>query len=94
VKERALKANVERPPLHAFRRAFALNMLRNGCDLLTLQRLMGHADLSLLQRYAEQTTDDLRQVHAGAEASRDLHSKILETLLRRYTDMLTLRGFL
>jgi integrase/recombinase XerC len=62
----AERAGVKEPPLHAFRRAFALNMLRNGCDLLTLQRLMGHADLSLLRRYAKQTVDDLRIVHAMA----------------------------
>ena len=61
---RALQAGVPKPSLHSFRRAFALAMLRNGSDLLTLQRLMGHADLSLLQRYAKQTTDDLRSVHA------------------------------
>lgn len=66
VRQRAIAAGIERPPLHSFRRAFALNMLRNGCDLLTLQRLMGHADLSLLRRYAKQTVEDLRAVHGAA----------------------------
>jgi integrase/recombinase XerC len=60
------RAGLKEPSLHAFRRAFALAMLRNGCDLLTLQRLMGHADLSLLRRYAKQTVEDLRTVHALA----------------------------
>ena len=54
------------PPLHSFRRAFAINMLRAGTDLLTLQRLLGHADLSVLKRYAKQNTDDLRTAHALA----------------------------
>jgi site-specific recombinase XerD len=52
------------PSLHSFRRAFALAMLRNGTDLLTLQRLLGHADLSVLKRYVKQTTDDLQAAHA------------------------------
>jgi integrase/recombinase XerD len=45
--------------LHDFRWAFALNMLRNGCDLITLSRLMGHADLQVLKRYLAQTEEDL-----------------------------------
>lgn len=52
------------PTLHSFRRAFALAMLRAGTDLLTLQRLLGHADLSMLKRYVKQTTDDLQAAHA------------------------------
>ena len=61
-------SNLERPPLHAFRRAFALNsqLVRSGCDLMILHRYMGHADLSLLRRYAKQTADDLRAVHAAS----------------------------
>jgi site-specific recombinase XerD len=39
-------------------------MLRAGVDLLTLQRLLGHGDISLLKRYAKQNTDDLRLAHA------------------------------
>ena len=39
------------PSLHSFRRAFAINMLRAGVDLLSLQRLLSHADLSVLTRY-------------------------------------------
>jgi len=34
-------------------------MLRNGCDLITLSRLMGHADLQVLKRYLAQTEEDL-----------------------------------
>ena len=57
---------VRPPPLHAFRRAFALNCLRAGLDLLTLQRLLGYSDLSVLRRYVKQTTGDLQAVHAAA----------------------------
>lgn len=51
------------PSPHDFRRSFALNMLRSGCDIFSLQRLMGHSDLTVLRRYLAQTQDDLEQVH-------------------------------
>lgn len=63
---RGLKAGVARPTPHDFRRAFALNCLRNGMDVYSLQRLMGHADLQVLRRYLAQTDDDLREAHAKA----------------------------
>lgn len=66
VRRRSVQAGVPTPQLHAFRRAFALNCLRNGMDVFTLQRLMGHADLQVLRRYLAQTDDDLRAAHAKA----------------------------
>jgi integrase/recombinase XerD len=64
VRRRAEKAGIQpAPTLHSFRRAFALLSLRNGVDIYSLQRLMGHADLSVLRRYLAQTEDDLRQAH-------------------------------
>lgn len=58
----AQQAKVDTPTLHSFRRAFALNSLRNGCDVFTLQRLMGHADLQVLHRYLALTERDVRGV--------------------------------
>ncbi|MGQ9459413.1 MAG: tyrosine-type recombinase/integrase, partial [Anaerolineae bacterium] len=63
LRRRAKDAGVPAPPLHAFRRAFALLSLRNGCDVYSLQRLMGHADLSVLRRYLAQTEEDLQRAH-------------------------------
>jgi hypothetical protein len=53
---RAHEAGVEEPALHDFRRAFALSMLRNGTDIFTLAKMMGHEGISVLQRYLKQTT--------------------------------------
>lgn len=60
---RSKRAGVPVPSLHSFRRAFALAMSRAGVDLLSISRLLGHSDLSLLERYIKQTGDDLRSSH-------------------------------
>ena len=62
----ARKAGVPKPELHDFRRAFALNCLRNGMDVYSLQRLMGHSDLQVMRRYLDQTDEDIRAAHAKA----------------------------
>ena len=59
----ATRAEVKIPTIHSFRRAFALNMLRAGVDIFSLQKLMGHADLQVLRRYLAQTTEDIAQAH-------------------------------
>lgn len=63
---RSKAANVKPRGIHTFRRLFALSMLRNGTDVITLARLMGHSNLAVLQRYLAQTDDDLRTAHAKA----------------------------
>jgi integrase/recombinase XerC/integrase/recombinase XerD len=54
----------EIPTPHMFRRAFALETLRAGGDLYTLQRQMGHADLSVLKKYLRLPNEDMRAAHA------------------------------
>jgi len=66
VKRRSHAAGIDPPGIHDFRRAFALGMLRNGVDIYSLQKLMGHADLQVLDRYLAQTTDDLAAAHRKA----------------------------
>lgn len=63
LKRRARQAAVSGGSPHDYRRAFAVNMLRNGCDLVSLSRLMGHSDLSTLNRYLALVQDDLRDIH-------------------------------
>ncbi len=64
MRRRAKRANVPAPTLHSFRRAFALACLRGKMDVYSLQRLMGHADLTMLRRYLAQTVEDVRKAHA------------------------------
>jgi site-specific recombinase XerD len=63
VRRRARLANVPAPSLHSFRRAFALTMLRNGADVVSLSRMMGHGSLPVLMRYLRQEKQDLGRVH-------------------------------
>jgi integrase/recombinase XerD len=64
IRRRAAQADLPMPGLHQFRRAFAIAYLRNGGDLATLQRLLGHSSLAVINRYLKVLTDDLQAAHA------------------------------
>jgi site-specific recombinase XerD len=66
LKRRAKDSNVEEPNLHDFRGAFTLSMLRNGTDIYTLAKLMGHEGITVLQRYLKQTYQDTETAHRRA----------------------------
>ncbi len=57
------RAGMTHVSAHKFRRTFCLWSIRAGMDLVSLSRLMGHEDISLLRRYAAQLTDDLATAH-------------------------------
>jgi site-specific recombinase XerD len=56
-------AGVIEPLLHDFQRAFCLAMLREGTDIFTLAKLMGHESTAVLQRYIIRTNQDTEQAH-------------------------------
>jgi integrase/recombinase XerD len=66
LERQAKMAGIGIPTAHSFRRAFAITMLRNGTDLVTLARLMGHTNLKVLQRYLKQLPEDLQDAHRKA----------------------------
>jgi integrase/recombinase XerD len=66
IHRRSVNAMVKEPSLHDFRRAFALAMLRNGVDVYTLAKLMGHEGITVLQRYLKQTYQDTEAAHRRA----------------------------
>jgi len=66
IRRRSLAAEIQMPSLHDFRRAFALSMLRNGVDVFTLAKLMGHEGITVLQRYLKQTNQDTEAAHRQA----------------------------
>lgn len=63
IRRRAKMAGIPMPGLHQFRRAFAVNSLRNGMDIVSLQRLMGHSSLVIINRYLKLVTQDLQTAH-------------------------------
>lgn len=66
IRRHADKAGIPEPGLHDFRRAFAVNSLRAGMDIVTLARLLGHSNLATVQRYLALVKDDLRASDAKA----------------------------
>lgn len=66
IRRMADKAGIKEPGLHDFRRAFAVNFLNNGGDVLSLQRLMGHSNTSVTSRYVKLAADDLKRTHTKA----------------------------
>ena len=52
--------------IHKRRRTFATWALRNGIDLFSLQRMLGHSSLEMVRRYASQSALDLEASHKRA----------------------------
>ncbi len=63
MRRRAEWAGIPMPGIHAFRRAFAVTMLRNGADLRTIQMLLGHSELAVTERYLRLELSDLAEAH-------------------------------
>jgi len=55
---------------HLFRHSYATNLLKNGADLLTVSKLLGHHNTKTTERYLNVTSDFMKEVYL-----KNIHAK-------------------
>jgi len=84
----ASKAGIQgvRSSPHTFRHTFATTYLRNGGDVFTLQRILGHETLDIVRNYVNLAQYDLQEAHLRCSPVDNLKIKARSPRTRLHDD--------
>ena len=71
VKKYAIAAGISKKVTpHVIRHSFATDLLRNGADIRSVQRMLGHANIATTQIYTHVTDAELKNIHKKFHSKR------------------------